>query len=96
MSEIIDGSSIYLGDVVAFRELADLCDKRGWTSLPRYASVEQVAWLVWLLYEMEDDPDLFITGKWALIQLLEDKLQAAAKHEVARTNTAALERRKCP
>lgn len=74
---------VFIGDLLSFRYLEDWAFSHGYDEwLHQWIEPHWLAWLVVLLKEMPDDPNVFVHGKWATIQRIETKLLEAVKDEI--------------
>lgn len=77
--------SIHIGGLHSYSALAEFAESRlGWERPSRWIEPDRLAWLVVILKVTPDDPDLFLSGKWATIQHLESLLLDAARLELAK------------
>lgn len=78
------GDLIHIADMLSFRAFERFAEERGYEEWFRgWIQPQWLAWFIALLKECEDDPKLFLHGKWATIQALEGHLAEAARVEVA-------------
>lgn len=64
-----------------YRCLEQLARRRGWEWFQPCTEPEWVCWLIEILKQSDDDPNLFPHGKWATIQNLQGLVAAAAAGE---------------
>ncbi len=70
---------IYIGDLLSFRTFQAFAERRGWDEWFRpYIEPQWLCWFIEIMKQSDDDPALFPHGKWATIQVLENKVAAMA------------------
>jgi hypothetical protein len=79
---------IHIGDMLSWQAFERWAEKRGYEEwLRRWIEPQWLAWLIVILEEAPDEPELFQHGKWATIQVLKAKLIKAAQQELNQSTT---------
>ena len=96
MSTLVDAWQLSRETRRALEEYGDAHSFEEWLGDRGYIDGTWFAWLVALLKEETDTPELFPKGKWATIQRMEVLLALAAKTEIMeRPGVNKGERHKC-
>jgi hypothetical protein len=83
MSTLVHAGSLSNETCRALEWYSDAHDYVDWLGDRRYIDGTWFAWLIALLKEEPDTPELFPKGKWATIQRMQDLLAIAAREEIA-------------
>ena len=83
MSEQVQSGLVHIGGMLSFRALQRFAEDRGYDEwFHAWIEPQWLAWLIALLKECWDIPELFPHGKWATIQHMEALLIEAARAEL--------------
>ena len=87
MSTKTDGTMVWLGSMseetrYALRDYSSRWDYNEWLEDRSWVSTEHFAWLIALLKEETDTPEVFPKGKWATLQRMEHLLSEAMKEYI--------------
>lgn len=79
----VQGGMIHLGGLLSWPVFEDWGFERGYSEwLHTWSEPQWIAWLLWILKAEPDDSTVFLHGKWATIQRIEELLAIAAKKEL--------------
>jgi hypothetical protein len=83
MSVLVGATALSRETRRALEQYSDAHDYTEWLGDRGCIDGPWFAWLIALLKEEVDTPELFPKGKWATLQRMEDLLVVAAKEEIA-------------
>jgi len=83
MSEHVQSDLVHIGSMLSFQALQRFAEDRDYEEwFHSWIEPHWLAWLIALLKECYDTPELFPHGKWATIQHMEALLSEAARAEL--------------